>query len=100
MSGYRFMFDLFIPFEKDTKDIPADLKKDILIIREQMVKLKEYAQKITPTDSTGNRMTEETDKATFHVCHHDENPVKPCGEEKDVSLLTDEKPVISSILDS
>lgn len=99
MSGYRFMFDLFIPFEKDTKDIPEDLKKDILIIRDQIVKLKEYAQKIQPTDPTGNRMTEDTDKATFHVCYHNESPVKPCGEEKDISVLTDEKPKISTMMD-
>jgi hypothetical protein len=37
-------------------------------------------------------MTEDTDKAKFHICHHDENPTKPCEAEKDISELTAEKP--------
>ena len=93
MSGY---LDLFIPFDKGTKDIPEDLKRDILDIRDQIVKLQSFSQKITPTDKTAFRAEEDTTRAVFHVCHHDDDPVKSCEEEKDIALLTDAKPIILS----
>ena len=94
MSGYRFRFDLFIQFDPTTKDIDPELKKDILKIRDECIKLKSFSKKIVPTDPTGNRPEEDTTKAVFHICYHDENPTLPCDPEQDISLLTDEKPKV------
>ena len=85
MAGLRFTLDLFIP-ETPTGTlvagvkIPSTLTTKLPAIRQAVRDLKVYASKI----NTGQPNEEMSVKASFHICHHNETPQKPCEQEQDV----------------
>jgi len=89
MSVYRYMIDLAVPRPLpaffDTKPTPAEITwitnhTWIEIIREAVIRLKNYSSKI----NNGVNLEEDTTKAKYHVCHHDEVPQLPCEPEEDI----------------
>ncbi len=76
MALMRFTLDLAIP--KEVYDAIPSAKK--LAVRNAIRDLKALAVKIN--DGTDNE--EMTVSATWHICHHDENPRLRCEPEQDI----------------
>ena len=82
MAGIRFQLDLFIPEDLTGTlvagiKIPTALATKVPVIRDAIRQLKAYAVKI----NAGKDNEEMTVKASYHICHHDETPTKPCEPE-------------------
>ncbi len=89
MSVIRYIIDLAAP-----NPLPAILYTNptageltwmsnhtwLEIIRAAIVKLKGLSSKINP----GEMDEENTLKAKYHICYHDEDPISPCGPEFDI----------------
>ncbi len=78
MSYLRFIVDLAIK-----QPISSGLQAQLSAIATQILRLQSESEKINP----GQIMEENSTRATYHVCHHDEHPPKPCDPEEDISKL-------------
>ena len=85
MAGLRFTLDLYI--EEDLKGtlvagvkVPNALAAKIPAIRQTIRELKAFATKV----NEGKENQETTVKATYHVCHNNENPTRPCEPEQEI----------------
>ena len=83
MSLIRFNLDLAIPEDPNGTlvagvKINSSLAQKIPAIRNAIRALKAYAVKI----NAGAVNEEATVKASWHICHHDEN--KPCESEQEI----------------
>ena len=76
MAGVRFTLDLFIP-EATFNAVPQAAKDDF---RNKVRSMKALAVKI----NAGTPSEEMTIKATWHRCHHNENPPGPCEQEQEI----------------
>ncbi len=85
MPGLRFTLDLYIPEDPTGTlvagvKIPTALATQIPTIRQKIQALKGFARKI----NSGQPNEEMTVKASYHVCHHEDNP-PTCGDlEQDI----------------
>jgi len=94
MSGLRFRIDLFVPLDSKTEKVDSVLQTKIDTIKTSILDFRQYSQKINP----GKEAEEDTTKAVFHKCYHDETPPKPCEADKDISEWTkDSGPVAVKI---
>ena len=75
MSGTRFEIDGFIP-----DPMPQELKDRLPEIRAGIRKLMAYCVKI----NEGKDSEENTIKAIYYSCYHDEVPTKPCGSVQEI----------------
>jgi hypothetical protein len=73
LSYLRFTLDLAIK-----QPLPQVLQNKIPLIKEKILELKNYAEKI----NTGINNEENSVRAVYHICRHDEG--LPCGEEKEI----------------
>ena len=75
MSLRRYIIDLAIP-----EPIPPGLNGQLNAIEQHIRVLKSFAVKI----NKGKVNEENTDKATYHTCHHDKVPTEPCEHETEI----------------
>jgi len=89
MSLYRYNINLAlpkpIPNVFDTKPTSKELTwisnhTWIEIIREAILRLKAHSVIINPEKPN----VEDTIKAVYHICYHDETPPKPCETPVDI----------------
>jgi hypothetical protein len=76
---------LTVPIDAKTGQVPKELHDAIITVRDSAILIQKYAQKIKP----GKKEEEPTDKATWHICYHDEDPLKPCGAKQPIETLLD-----------
>jgi hypothetical protein len=74
-----------LPQALNQKPTPAELTwlQDhtwLEILRKAIQRLKSYSEIIQP----GTDRQEDTTRAKYHLCHHDETPTLPCEQEQDV----------------
>lgn len=85
MPGIRFQLDLYIPEDPAGTPvagvaIPTALATRIPAIRQAVRDLKAYARRI----NAGQLNEEMTVRAVYHICHHEDTPTGPCGEEQEI----------------
>ncbi len=81
MAYLRFMIDFAIPEDPNGTlvgglKIPTILADKIPVIRQAILNLKGYAENI----NEGLPNEEETTKAKWHICRHDQTDPPPCVE--------------------
>ncbi len=69
MSHLRFTLDLAVKMP-----IPSALQTKLQAIKDRIKELKAFAEKINSEENTI--------RATYHICHHDEG--KPCEPEQEI----------------
>lgn len=84
MSGLRFRIDFFVPLDPKTGKVSVELQNKVNAIKTSILDFKNYSTKI----NDGKIDQEDTTKAIFHKCYHDEDPSKPCDQIKDISEWT------------
>ena len=89
MSVYRYMVDLALPNPLPAFFSTYPTQQELTwisnhtwfeIIRAAIVRLKNYSSKI----QEGQPNAEDTTKAKYHVCYHDEDPQHQCAPEQDI----------------
>ena len=89
MSMYRYMIDLALPNPLPTVFSTKPTGPELTwmsnhtwleCIRAGIVKLKGFSSKI----NAGEAPEEDTMRAKWHICYHDEDPTSSCGPEYDI----------------
>ena len=75
MSGTRFMIDGFIP-----DPMPQVLVDNLPEIRQRVRQLMSFCVNI----NEGQPNEENTTKAVYHKCYHDEDPVRACDPAQNI----------------